>query len=87
MSASITPSTLPDAAAKLQVRCGTLRVWASRHKARKVGNVGKVAYYDLADLAMIKWYLNREMRVPKDPQERDLMRLQIAAERHGTATF
>jgi hypothetical protein len=78
----IQPSTIPDAAEVLGVRCETVRVWASRHKARKVGNVGKTAYYDFADLSMIKWYIDREMRVPKDPLERDAMRLRIATSRH-----
>ena len=74
------PVTIAQAAQRLDRPEATLRVWASRHHARKIPfKPGKTAWYDYNDLAAIDGYLYRGERVPPTPEERDGLRAQRRA--------
>lgn len=76
------PVTIAQAAEQLGHPTPTVRVWASRHHARKVPfRPGKTAWYDYRDLATIEGCLFRKEPVPPTPEERDALR----AHRRATA--
>jgi hypothetical protein len=68
------PATIAEAAERLRHPEPTVRVWASRHRARRLLKVGKTVWYDYVDLATIEGCLHRGVRVPKTPEARDLLR-------------
>ena len=77
------PVTIAQAAELLGHPAPTVRVWASRHHARKIPfRPGKTAWYDYRDLATIEACLFRKERVPATPEERDALR---AARRRAVA--
>lgn len=71
--------TIADAATRLGIPEPTVRVWASRHHARKILKLGKTAWYDWLDLATIARQLRRSERVPATPEERDELRASLSA--------
>jgi hypothetical protein len=71
--------TIAQAAARLGQPEPTVRVWASRHHARKLLKLGKTAWYDWLDIATIARCLHRGERVPATPEERDKIRAWVAA--------
>jgi len=68
------PVTIAEAAARLHRPEPTVRVWASRHHARRLLKLGKTVYYDYADLATIEGCRHRGEPVPKTPEARDELR-------------
>jgi hypothetical protein len=66
--------TIAQAAERLQHPEPTVRVWASRHRARKLLKTGKIVWFDYADLATIEACLHRREPVPKTPEARDELR-------------
>lgn len=73
------PITIAEAAKRLGKPEPTVRVWASRHHARRLRKVGKTAYYDWCDLSVIGRCLHLGEKVPATPEERDELRAQVAA--------
>lgn len=73
--------TIAEAAERLGRPEPTVRVWASRHHARKLLKLGKTAWYDWRDIATIARQLHLGLAVPATPEERDELRaaLSIAA--------
>ncbi|MER5420354.1 hypothetical protein [Streptosporangium roseum] len=71
--------TIADAAARLRKPEATVRVWASRHHARKLLKLGKTAWYDWRDLATIDRQLRLGLKVPPTPEERDEIRASLRA--------
>ncbi len=69
--------TIADAAGRLGIPEPTVRVWASRHHARKLLKLGKTAWYDWPDLATIARQLRRGEKVPATPEERDRLRASL----------
>lgn len=72
------PVTIAQAAERLHKPEPIVRVWASRHHARKLAKTGKTVWYDFNDLSTIEAFLYRGERVPKTPEQRDEHRLQLA---------
>lgn len=68
------PITIAEAAARLGKPAPTLRVWASRHHARKLLKRGKTVWYDWLDLATIVRQLHLGEPVPAAPEDRDEIR-------------
>lgn len=66
--------TIADAARRLGRPEPTVRVWASRHHARKLLKLGKTAWYDWLDLATIGRCLHLGEPVPATPELRDELR-------------
>ncbi|MFI6801522.1 hypothetical protein [Streptosporangium canum] len=66
--------TIADAAARFRKPEATVRVWASRHHARKLLKRGKTARYGWRDLATIARRLHPGDPVPATPEERDEIR-------------
>lgn len=75
------PVTIAQAAQRLRKPEPSVRVWASRHQARKLAKTGKTVWYDFNDLATIEAFLYRRERVPATPELRDAYRarLRVAA--------
>ncbi|MER7213190.1 hypothetical protein ABT340_39520 [Streptosporangium sp. NPDC000239] len=71
------PITIAAAAARLRKPEPTVRVWASRHHARRCMKIGKTVYYDWFDLATIERQLRLGLRVPATPEARDEIRAQV----------
>ncbi|SEN85425.1 hypothetical protein [Nonomuraea pusilla] len=69
--------TIAQAAQRLAIPEPTVRVWASRHHARKLLKLGKTAWYDWLDLATIARQLRRGEKVPPTAEERDLLRASL----------
>ncbi|TMS00160.1 MerR family transcriptional regulator [Nonomuraea basaltis] len=79
VQAAYDPVTIAVAAERLEVPQPTLRVWASRHNARKLARTGKTVWYDYNDLATIEAHLHLGKRVPITPELRDAYRAQLRA--------
>ncbi|WP_326642932.1 hypothetical protein OG884_05920 [Streptosporangium sp. NBC_01755] len=74
------PITIREAAVRLNRPEPTVRVWASRHHARRIPfRPGKTAWYDWNDLKTIARQLTLGLPVPKSPEERDEIRLAVRA--------
>ncbi|MGW4663198.1 hypothetical protein [Streptosporangium sandarakinum] len=73
------PIALAAAAERLDRPYATLRVWAHRYHAYKLGKVGSIVYYDWPDLATIDRQLRLGEPVPPTPEERDEIRAAFAA--------
>ncbi|MEU7831361.1 hypothetical protein [Nonomuraea sp. NPDC049129] len=71
--------TIAAAAMRLGKPEPTVRVWASRHHARKLLKLGKTAWYDWLDIATIARQLHRGEPVPATPEERDELRSSLSA--------
>lgn len=71
------PVTIAEAAQRLHKPQPIIRVWASRHSARKLAKTGKTVWYDFADLATIEAFLYRRERVPQTPELRDAYRAEL----------
>jgi len=71
------PVTIAQAAERLGKPEPTVRVWASRHHARKLPKLGKTAWYDWHDLKTIARQLNLGLAVPATPEERDEIRARV----------
>ncbi|GAA0853407.1 hypothetical protein ACFQVD_26590 [Streptosporangium amethystogenes subsp. fukuiense] len=65
------PIPLQKAAEELSREWSTLRDWPARYKARKVGKVGRVVFYDFWDLSTIDAMKNLGLRILPTPEERD----------------
>jgi hypothetical protein len=74
MTPDVEPATVADAAARLRKRPGTIRCWATRYDARKLGTVKGRTVYDYADLATIDACIHRGDPVPPTPEGRDEIR-------------
>ncbi|MEO3860898.1 hypothetical protein [Acrocarpospora sp. B8E8] len=81
MSAVVRPINVFDAAQRLHVTPSTIRVWGTRYKARKVGIVDRKLYFDMLDLAVIRWLIVNEIPVPPTPEERDRIRAELTISR------
>ncbi|MBO2464506.1 hypothetical protein [Actinomadura violacea] len=49
---------------------GTIRCWANRYHARRLGKIGRTVYYDLRDLAVIERQIRNGHPVPDTWQAR-----------------
>lgn len=78
---AIQPISVADAAARLRVRPGTIRVWGTRYGVRKVGVIAGRVYFDMLDLSVIRWLIVNEKPVPPTPEERDKVRAELARSR------
>jgi hypothetical protein len=67
------------AADRLRNRPGTIRSWATRYNARKVGVFKGRTVYDWNDLKTIARQLTLGLPVPKSPEERDEIRSAVRA--------
>ncbi|MFI6510094.1 hypothetical protein ACIBCT_21020 [Streptosporangium sp. NPDC050855] len=65
------PIALQKAAEELGREWSTLRDWPARYKARKLGQVGRVVFYDFWDLSTIDAMKNLGLRILPTPEERD----------------
>lgn len=68
------PIPLQRAAEELGREWSTLRDWPARYKARKVGKVGRVVFYDFWDLSTIDAMKNLGLKVLPTPELRDRWR-------------
>jgi hypothetical protein len=69
--------TAADAAARLDRATSTIRYWVTHYGARRYGKVGRVMYYDLADLKVIDreiWHAHEGVPIPATWQERAAIR-------------
>lgn len=73
------PITYVKAAALLARSPSTLRDWATRYAARRIGTVGRTTYLDYRDLAAIDGHIVRGEPVPPTPEARALARAQRLA--------
>jgi hypothetical protein len=78
------PIALQKAAEELGREWSTLRDWPARYKARKLGQVGRIVFYDFWDLSTIDAMKNLGLRVLATPEERaewrrDRKRIRAAA--------
>ena len=64
------PVTARHAADLLEKAPSTIRCWAVRYGARQLKKVGKVVFYDFADLAVIDRELKHGHPIPATWQER-----------------
>lgn len=71
--------TIAEAARRLGKPEPTVRVWASRHRARRIVKLGKTAWYDWNDLSVIGRCKHLGEKVPPTPEERAEMRRRPAA--------
>lgn len=78
---AIVPISAIDAGKRFGVASSTIRQWACRYNARRLGSVGQRVYYDFADLATIDLLIRRQLPIPTDPRERDRIRLEFERER------
>ena len=62
-----------QAAERLERAPSTIRYWVTHYGARRLGLVGKVMYYDYADLAVIDREIRHGHPVPATWQERAAM--------------
>ncbi|WP_068922181.1 helix-turn-helix domain-containing protein [Planobispora rosea] len=69
--------TIADAAKRLGKPEPTVRVWASRYRARRLLKYGKTAWYDWLDLATIHRQIHLGLPVPATPEERDELRASL----------
>ncbi|MBG0828538.1 hypothetical protein HS041_12240 [Planomonospora sp. ID67723] len=69
--------TIADAAKRLRKPEPTVRVWASRYRARRLLKYGKTAWYDWNDLATIARCLHLGDPVPATPEARDELRASL----------
>lgn len=73
------PVTAATAATRLRRRPGTIRSWATRYHARKLGthvvDGARRTVYDWIDLATIARLIRCGHDVPPTPEERDLLTL------------
>lgn len=65
------PITVGEAAGRLGIPVPRLRVWMTRHRARRLGKVGKTVYYDFWDLSTIDAMKNLGVKVLPTPEARD----------------
>ncbi len=65
------PIPLQKAAEELGREWSTLRDWPARYKARKLGQVGRVVFYDFWDLSTIDAMKDLGLKVLPTPQGRD----------------
>jgi len=68
------PVTVAQACARLRKRPGTIRCWATRYAARKLGTIEGRTVYDYRDLATIEACIHRGDPVPPTPDGRDQLR-------------
>jgi hypothetical protein len=68
------PVTATEAAERLDRAPSTVRCWAFRFNARKLGRHGRSVYYDFLDLAVIERELSHGHPVPATPEERAVIR-------------
>ncbi|WP_424533665.1 hypothetical protein ACOZ38_25350 [Sphaerisporangium viridialbum] len=73
------PATAKTAAARLGREVVTIRQWARRYDARKLGRAGREVVYDFEDLATIEACLWRGEVVPESAELRDALRARLAA--------
>jgi hypothetical protein len=66
--------TAADAAARLDRATSTIRYWVTHYGARRYGKVGRVMYYDLADLKVIDREIWHCHPVPPTWRERAAIR-------------
>jgi hypothetical protein len=66
--------TADEAADRLGRAPSTVRCWAFRFNARKLGRQGRKVYYDFLDLAVIDRELSHGHPVPATPEERAAVR-------------
>jgi hypothetical protein len=64
------PVNVAQAADRLDRAPGTIRCWASRYGARKLGRDGRNVVYDYSDLSVIDRELRHGHPVPPTPEER-----------------
>lgn len=64
------PVTAKQAGDRLDKAASTIRCWVGRYGARQLKKVGRVVYYDYADLAVIDRELKHGHQVPATWQER-----------------
>lgn len=57
------PVTVTEAARRLEKAPGTIYSWVTRYKARRLGTVNGVMYYDFYDLAKIERCMRRGLPV------------------------
>ncbi|WP_242882606.1 hypothetical protein [Actinomadura litoris] len=62
--------TVAHAAQHFGRATGTIRCWASRYHARRLGRVGREVVYDLRDLALIEREIRNGRPVPMTWQAR-----------------
>ncbi|GHE33428.1 hypothetical protein GCM10017673_40470 [Streptosporangium violaceochromogenes] len=85
MQDQVDPIALSDAAQRMGRSWSAVRDWPSRYKARKVGTVGRVVYYDYWDLSTIDAMKNLGLKVLPTPEERDRWREDSRPARHFDA--
>ncbi|GAA3027333.1 hypothetical protein [Streptosporangium longisporum] len=71
------PVIVATAASRLRRRPGTIRSWAVRYKARKLGTFQGRTVYDFEDLATIEGCIHRGDDVPATPEARDELRARL----------
>jgi hypothetical protein len=84
----VEPVTAKQAGERLGKAPSTIRCWALRYGAVQLKKIGRVVYYDFADLAVIYREVKHGHPVPATPQERAEIRLRCptrGAERLPTA--
>lgn len=69
-SPRLRPVTARQAAALLSKAVRTIKSWAVRYGARKLGVVDGAIYYDLTDLMIIEREIRRGRPVPATPEDR-----------------
>ena len=67
---ALEPISLANAASRFDRPYVTVRVWAHRYHAAKIGNIGRHARYDYGDLALIEWFIRTGRPVPNSPAAR-----------------
>jgi hypothetical protein len=73
------PVTVDTASKRLGKQPGTIRCWANRYGARKLGVYKGRTVYDWRDLATIARQIRVREDVPATPEERDRLREELRA--------